>query len=169
MVLDVRKSRELLATLYAVRSLDKTIQKMIRRETKTVAAPEWSKALAQRADTRLEQRVLVDTSVVTVSNQNVRVQSASKGRALSGGLNPKTEYPAVEFGADRSKKTTYDRRSPKGNTHKVTRRAATGMKRRNGKGYVFYPAASEMIPRMARLWVQTTVRTIATALEGKQE
>jgi len=168
-MLDVLKSRELLATIYAVRSLDKTIQKMLRRETKRIAAPEWSKALAERADTRLEHRVLVDTSVVTVSNQNVRVQSASKGRPLSGGLSPKADYPAIEFGADKARKTTYTRRSPKGKTHKVTRRAATGMKPRNGNGYVFYPAAVEMIPRMARLWVQTTVRTIASALEGKQE
>jgi hypothetical protein len=34
---------------------------------------------------------------------------------------------------------------------------------------VFYPAAREMIPRLAALWIQTTVRTIAEALEGKQE
>ena len=169
MRINVKDSRELLATLYAIRSLDKTIAKMIRQETKRIAAPEWKKALAERANSRLEHRVIVDTSVVTVSNQNVRIQSASKGRALSGGFNPKTDYHAVEWGADRDRETTYKRRSRKGRTHEVTRHAARGMKPRNQSGYVFYPAAKEMIPRMARLWVQTTVRTIATAFEGKQE
>lgn len=169
MRLDAKKSRELLATIYAIRSLDKTIAKMNRQETKRIAAPEWKRALAERADTRLEHRVLVDTSVVSVSNQNVRVQSASKGRPLTGGLAPKADYPAIEFGADRSRKTTYQRRGPSGRPHKVTRHTARGMKPRNGSGYVFFPAAREMIPRLASLWVQTTVRTIANALEGKQE
>lgn len=169
MRLDVKKSRELLATIYAIRSLDRTIAKMNRQETKRIAAPEWKKALAERADTRLEHRVIVDTSVVSVSDQNVRIQSASKGRALSGGLAPKADYPAIEFGADQRRKTTYQRRSPKGRPHKVTRHATRGLKPRNGNGYVFFPAAREMVPRLAALWVQTTVRTIATAFEGKQE
>lgn len=169
MRIDVKASRELLATIYAIRSLDKTIQKMIRQHTKTTAAPEWKKALAERANTRLEHRVLVDTSVVTVSNQNVRIRSASKGRALSGGLEPKFDYPAVEFGADVSKVTTYTRRSRKGRVHRVTRHTSSAMKPRRSDGYVFGPAAAEMIPRLARLWVETTVRTIATAIKGKQE
>lgn len=166
--LDVFKSPELMATLVAIRSLDKTLQKFIRTETKKVAAPEWKKALAERADTRLEHRVIVDTAVVSVSNQNVRVQSAGKGRPLSGGLNPKTDYPGVEFGSN-NKKKTYQRKSKNGGTHKVSRTVGTGFKAHSGKGYVFWPAAKEMVPRMASLWVQTTVKTIANALEGKQE
>lgn len=168
MRLDVLKSRELLATIYAIRSLDRTIQKMIRQETKRIAAPEWKKALAERADTRLEHRVLVDTAVVSVSNQNVRAQSANKGRALSGGFNPKTEYSAVEWGADDDTQV-YDRRSRNGGQHKVRRHTARQLKRRNRNGYVFGPTVQEMVPRLARLWVQTTVRTIAEAINGKQE
>jgi len=168
MRIDVRNSRELLAVIYAVRSLDKTIQKMIRQETKRIAAPEWSEALTKRADTALERKVIVGTAVVSVSNQNVRAQSANKGRPLSGGLNPKTDFPAVEYGADDDTQT-YQRRSRKGGTHKVTRHTASQLKRRRRDGYVFGPAAAEMIPRLARLWAQTTVRTIAEALNGKQE
>ncbi|GAB6856473.1 hypothetical protein [Microbacterium xylanilyticum] len=168
MRIDVTNSRELLAVIYAVRSLDKTIQKMVRQETKRIAAPEWSEALRRRADSALEQKVIVGTAVVSVSNQNVRVQSANKGRPLSGGLSPKTDFPAVEYGADDDTQT-YKRRSRKGGTHNVTRHTAAQLKRRNARGYVFGPAASEMIPRLARLWVQTTVRTIAEALKGNQE
>ncbi|QCQ16987.1 hypothetical protein [Microbacterium sp. RG1] len=146
MRLDAKASPELLAAIYAIRSLDKTIAKMIRQQTKRVAAPETTKAMAERADTRLEHRVMVNTAVVSVSNQNVRIQSARKGRPLKGGLDPKTDWYAVEFG---------------GKAHQL--------KPRNKRGYVFYPAAREMIPRLARLWIETTVRTIATAFEGKQE
>lgn len=168
MRIDARKSREYLAALAAIRSLDKTIQKMIRQHTKRVAAPEWSQALYRRASTALERIVIADTAVVTVSNQNVRVQSASKGRMRSGGLSPKTEYPAVEFGAV-DDTATYRGLSPKGTRYDVTRHTARQFKRRRKGGYVFYPAAREMVPRIGRLWFQTVVKTIGNAIEGKQE
>lgn len=168
MRLNVLDSRELQATILALRAIDKTLAAQVRKYTKAVAAPEWSQALNRRATTRLEQRVIANTAVVTVTNQNVRVQSASKGRMLSGGLLPKSEYPAVEFGKNPSK-TTYTRISPRGQSHRVTAVVGRQFKRRNPRGYVFYPAAEEMIPRIAALWVQTTVKTIANALEGKQE
>ena len=169
MQIDAKTSREYRATMLAVRAVDRTLRKQIRVQTKKVAAPEWQRALGKRATTELERRVLVNTAVVSVSDQNVRVQSASKGRKLSGGLLPKLDYPAIEFGADRGKRSTYRRTARGGAAHSVTRRTNTGLRPRNGEGYVFYPTAREMVPRMGRLWAQTTVRTIANALEGKQE
>lgn len=171
--IDVYKSRELLATIYAIRSIDKTLTKIIRRETKRIAQPEWVRALGRRASTALERRVLVDTAVVTVSDNNVRLASASKGRKLSGGLNPKEHWGPVERGLP-PKDKTYGRKGRAGNTgtgkpHEVTRKVGTAFRPRNNKGYVFLPSAREMVPRIAALWVQTTVRTIANALEGKQE
>lgn len=168
MRIDVLESRELLATIYALRAADRTLQKKVRDYTKAVASPEWKKALAHRADTKLEHRVIVDTAVVSVSNQNVRIQAASKGRTLRGGLDPKTDYPAIEFGSGK-KVTTFSRKSKNGGTHNVTRRGGAGLKGRSRTGYVFWPAAKEMVPRMAALWVQTTVKTLGNALEGKRE
>jgi hypothetical protein len=166
--IDVFKSPELLATIYALRAIDKTLQKKVRDYTKAIASPEWKKALAHRADTRLEHRVIVDTAIVSVSNQNVRIQAAGKGGRLKGGLDPKTDYPAIEFGSGK-KVTTFSRKSRKGGTHSVTRKGGAGLKGRSRTGYVFWPAAKEMVPRMAALWVQTTVKTIGNALEGKKE
>lgn len=166
--IDARFSPELLATLAAIRAVPKTLQKMIRTQTKRVAGPEWTKALSQHADTRLERRVIVDTAVVSVSNQNVRIQSANKGRPLSGGLNPKQDWPAVEFGAQQQQPTTYNRKTKHG-TNRVTRHTTRQLKPRRKGGYVFWQTAKEMVPRLGRLWVQTTVRTLGTALEGKQE
>lgn len=165
--LDVFKSPELLATLYALRSIDATLRKQVRQHTKAVAGPEWKQQLAQRANTRLEHRVIVDTAVVSVSDNGVRVQSANKGRPLRGGLNPKTDYAPVEFGK-RPEKVTYQRRSRKGGTHKVTRLVGTSLPAPRKEG-PFWQSARNMTPRLASLWVQTTVRTIAEALEGKRE
>lgn len=166
--IDVLKSPELLATIYALRSIDRTLAAQVRKYTKAMAQPEWKKALAERADTRLEHRVIVDTAVVTVSDQNVRIQSASKGRPLSGGLNPKTHYHPVEWGTH-AKGKTYRRKSRNGGSHTVRRVMGTQFKPFRKDGYVFWPAAKEMVPRMASLWVQTTVKTIGNALEGKRE
>ncbi|TQJ31947.1 hypothetical protein FBY39_2436 [Microbacterium sp. SLBN-146] len=168
MQIDVFKSREMLATIYAIRALDKTLQKQIRTHVKRWAQPEFKQSMAQHADTKLEHRVLVDTAVVSVSNQNVRLQSAGKGRRLSGGLNPKTDYAPVEFGAH-AKGKSYTRKSRNGGTHRVMRAMNTQFKVPNRRGYVFYPTVREFVPRVASYYVQTTVRTIANALEGKQE
>ena len=168
MRIDVRKSREFQAAIIAVRQLDKTLRKMVRQHTKAIVEPAWSQALTRRASTSLERRVIVSTAVVAASDRNVTVRAASKGRPLSGGLNPKADYPAVEFGASQGT-TTYRRRSPRGTTHTVTRHATRQLRARNANGYVFYPAAAEMVPRVAALFVQTVVKTIANAIEGKQE
>jgi hypothetical protein len=166
--IDVRYSPEYQATMYAVRMLPRTLQKLIRQHTKRIAQPEWSKALQRRVSTALERRVIADTAVVSVTNQNVRVVSAGKGRAMSGGLLPKVHYPAVEFGAQDDAQV-YDRRSAKGTPHRVTRHTARQLRPRNPNGYVFRPAATEMVPRMFRLWAQTVVKTTGYAIEGKQE
>jgi hypothetical protein len=165
--IDVFKSPELLATVYAIRALPNTLQKQIRQYTKAVAAPEWKKSLAERADTKMEHRVIVDTAIVSVSNQNVRIQSAGKGRPLSGGLNPKTDYAPVEFGAH-AKGKSYRRKSRKGGQHSVTRVVNTQFPAPRKEG-PFYGAARNMVPRMARLWVQTAVKTIGEAIDGKRE
>lgn len=163
MRIDVRGSEALKDMVLAINQSGRDVQRVIRTYTKSELTRPWLEAINQRASTTLERRVISATSVVSVSNQNVRIQSAGKGRKLSGGLNPKTDYAAIEFGANRGKQTSYNRKG-----HRVTRRTAVQLRPRNAKGYVFYPAASEMIPRLARLWVQTVVKLYGDIFDGKR-
>ncbi|KQQ22875.1 hypothetical protein ASF48_06985 [Rathayibacter sp. Leaf299] len=165
--IDVFGSRELQAALLGVRGAEKAVQANIRKATKAIGMPEWKKAVAEQAETRLEHRVLVDTARLSVSNQNVRLSSASVGRALSGGLKPSESYAAVEFGANRQAKNTYTATSSKGKTYSVTRRTRAQLRPQRRKGYAVYPAAQRMIPRFAALWVQVVVKTFHDAIEGK--
>jgi hypothetical protein len=165
----VLNSPHLKATLLAIKTVDRDIRAEVRSQTRAVAAPAWQRALSSRAHTTMETRVLVNTARVSVSDQNIRVRSASsRKKALSGGMVPFDSGKAVEFGANRNKKTTYKSAYRGGQSFSVTRHTARQMRPARRQGYVFYPAAAEMVPRILALWTQTTVKVIGDALDGKR-
>lgn len=170
--LSVKNSRELMTVLLAIRAAPTEIQKAIRQQIKTFTTPELTSAMAEQlsmsAGFRMQDRVLIKTARVTMSNQNVRLSSATVGRKLKGGMNPKTDYAAAEFGADRQRRSTYSATSRKGRTFNVTRHTTRQLPLRNKKGWVFWPAVAELVPRVAAVMVQTTVRVISEAFEGRR-
>ena len=166
--IDARSSRELQAVILALKVMDKELSSQITKHTRALSQEEFRKAMAEQAETRLEHRVLVDTARVAVSTQNITLTSASVGRPLSGGLNPKTQFGGVEFGANRNQVQTYSRKSKNGGRHQVTRHTSNQLRWRKRGGYVFYPAVNKnFIARVFRMWAQTTVRTLAEAFEER--
>lgn len=164
--ISVFNSRELQAVLVAMKALDRDTKKHIRRELKSMAEPEWKEAVAANAEGRLEQRVLASTARVAVSDQNVQLKSAAIGRSMSGGAKPSEIYGPVEFGSG-LRKTTYSRRSKNGGSHKVTRTTGRQFRPPTRSGWVVYPAAARLIPRIAALYVQTLVRGVHEAFESR--
>jgi hypothetical protein len=160
--IDVRGSDALQDVILALKSSDAETRRAIRTFTKAKLTRPWLEAINNEASTTTERRVISATATVAVSDQNIRIQSAAKGRKLSGGLLPKVDYGAVEFGANHQKRRYTRNGSP------VTRNTTAQFKTRNRKGYVFYPAATKMIPRLASLWVQTVVKTYADIFDGKR-
>ena len=161
MRIDVQGSRALQDVILALKSSDAETRRAIRTFTKARIVKPWLDSVLNEADTKMERRVIAGTATIAVSDQNIRIQSAAKGRRLKGGFEPKRDYAGVEFGA-LHKKVTYTRKG-----HRVTRNTTAQFRGRRTQGYVFYPAAREMIPRLARLWVQTVVKTYADIFEGK--
>lgn len=153
--------------LLGIRQANLAVQREIRQRTKAMADPEWRKALAESAETRLDHRVLVETARVQISNQNIKLKSAGLKRKLSGGLVPVGDWKAVELGVDPERTHTYkSRRGSK--TFTVTERhTARQLPHSKRGGRVVYPAAGRIIPRLAALWTQTTVRTFYEALEKR--
>lgn len=160
-------SQELLTVLRGLRNLDRETKKHLRRNLKQIAEQAWKQALAQHANTKLEHRVLVDSGRVRVSDQNVRLTSASLSRSLSGGLKPSESFGPVEFGAGPRPGATEAATSRRGKQFSRTRDPNRPFKAPNRKGYVIYPAAASVIPRILAMYVQTFVRAIHEALEGK--
>lgn len=167
MRISVYSSRELQGVILGLKAMEKDLAKEIRQHTKRVIEVEWKKAVAENVMSRPEARVLANTARVAVSNQNVTLKSAGIGRPLSGGGRPTEIYGGVEFGGNPDQVTTYQRRSPRGRTHQVKRHTQRQFRPHNRRGYVVYPAAARIIPRLAALWVQTTVRTFYEAIERR--
>lgn len=158
-------SKELQVTVGLLKSIDKDLSREIRRAVKVISTPEWTQEVSANVRNPLQQRVLASNSSVAVGNDNVRLRSGNSTRRLSGGGSPATLARAAEFGTDRARVTTYQRRSPKGKTHTVKRRASVQLPSRSRSGWAVYPAAAEITPRIASLYAQTTLRTFAETIE----
>ena len=143
MRISVFNSKELQGTILLVRNSPREVAKEIRQRTKAVVGPAWQEAINAATRTRVQQLVIADTARVSVSDQNVTLSAGSVGRALSGGAKPVELIVGAEFGSNRYKQFGV----------------------RVSKGKVFYPAVATVIPRIAALWIATTVRTFYEILE----
>lgn len=140
-----------LAIVY--RAVPSDARKQINRATKSEAQPIWKTETAERATTRLQQRVLVDTAKVGVTERNVFLRS--------GGGRLAALRTATEFG--RPAAAPIKTRSGKGTPYTRTTGRLFGERDRRGK--VVHPAARQAIPRFASLWIQTAIRSLHEAGE----
>lgn len=144
----------------AYRTIPAELRKQINRHTKSEAQPIWKAETRERAVTRIQQRVLVDSAKVGVTNRNVLLRSGATGKLRSG--TPVINLAsAAEFG--RPAAAPVQSRSKRGKTYTRTTGSLFGERDRRGK--VVFPAASASISRFASLWIQTTVRTLHEAGE----
>ncbi len=139
----------------AFRGLDAEVRKQVTAHTKRLAQPVFAEETRGHALTRQQQRVLAGTSRVGVSGLSMTLRAGGGGR-LSSGTSTGLLARAVEHGVNPGKQVTV--RNRKGTTFKRTMGTRFTSNRRSG--WTFYPAVKAVIPRMASLIVQTTVRTV---------
>ncbi|WP_026874292.1 hypothetical protein [Jiangella gansuensis] len=167
-MLRVGNHRELQAVVLALKAMDRDLARDIRRDTVRTMGPEWKEAVQRRASWHMDHRVIVPGTRIAGGNPPTMIAASSR-RRLSGGLVPVQAWGGFEFGSNRSRRTTYTRRNRRtGGTHSVTRNTTRQLPRRAPRGRVAYPAVAEMAPRLASLWVQTVVRRVHEAAEGRQ-
>ncbi|NYD65985.1 hypothetical protein [Agromyces atrinae] len=161
--IDARASREIQATLFAIKLAAKDVRKQIRVHTKAMIGPEWAKAVNEAAKSPLDKRI-ARTSTVAVADRGVTLRMGTKG-FLKNSTRIDEIVKENEFGASREGESTY--RSRRGSARfEVTRHTQRQLPPKYRKGRVAYPSAARLIPRLASLWVQTTVRTFHDAIEG---
>lgn len=145
--------------MHAMQGLDSDVRREIAAQTKTVVGPIWAEETRMRPASRLQSR-LAQSATVGVTQQNVFLRAGGVGK-LSSGTGISTLALAIEFGANPNKQITTHSR--KGRQYKRRLGPAFGGPRRGG--HVAYPAATQAIPRIAALWIQTAVRTIHETIE----
>lgn len=155
-MLDVRKSRELQATILALRGAQRQIRLGINKEVRSRIRPLWQQALNARARDEMTRRIIVAGARATASDRNVTVRAATSRRPLSGGLVPTWEWAGAEFGArTRRIEVTQRSRGGKPYTRKLTiNRQFQG---RQQDGMVAFDAASEVGTKLVAIWVHTVV------------
>lgn len=165
-------SREIRALLLALKQAEPEIRKEVNNRSKLEVTSIWKQAIAEEASSsfgrtqRARVKVIANTAKASVGTKGVRLSAATTGRPLSGGLNGKTQWQALEFGATESVRTIRST-SKLGKSYTTTRNVHAQLDPRNKKGYLFYPAAKESVPRILSLWVQTAVKTLAEVVERK--
>lgn len=149
--------------LLVMRTVGADVRKQIATETKKAAQPIWFEEIKEGAETRIEQRVLVDSARVGVTQRNVFLRSGGVG-TLRSGTPVEALASAAEYGMGPEKQITT--RSRKGTTY--TRRMGGVFRPSRRGGWVFNPAAMASIVRFASLWIQTAVRTLLDRFDGKE-
>lgn len=158
-------SPELQALLTRIKELPADTRKQVRQATKGAALPIWRESVAAHAAGR-QDAVFVRTARVAITDRGVNLQAARVGKPLSGGLNPRTNWQALEFGGTPDVRRTVETTSRRGKRYSVVRRTQAQLRPRKRTGYTVYPAVAEAVPRVLSLWLQTVARAGHEALKG---
>lgn len=169
---DVRSSKELQATILALRQMDRALRRRIYAETRAQITPDLREALATKARSKLDGIVIVGTARADVTSDRVTLRAGHLKKKLGGkrggGATIVQVAHAVEFGVSPRARTVHGR-SRKGTKYTYKRGGTGAFRPRRRAGYVFWPTVGDLIPRYLALWTQTTVRMMAEALEGKSD
>jgi hypothetical protein len=133
------------------------------KHARSEAQPIWFEELRGRANTRIQQRVLVNSGRVGATGRNIFLRSGAVGR-LSSGTPVIDLHVAAEFGMDANAPIV--QRSRKGKSYR--RRAGRQFMGRSPKGKVFYPAVKDASARVTSVIIQSFRRELFDALDGKQ-
>lgn len=166
--IDAKTSDQIKVILLSVKAAPKNIQQNIKKYAKADIIPAWQQELAAQPADDLQKRLLVDTGRAGVTNLNVFLKAGGINAKVSGGLSTDTgdnSYRAAEFGANRF--LTHKVKTSDGRISRKQRHTQRQFESTDHKGYVVYPAARKVIPRVAALWTQTIIRTLHDAVEGK--
>lgn len=178
-MLSIRQSRPLQAVVLAMKLADRDLKKRINQATRETMNPVWRRAVDQRMEDRVDQRVFGTGTRIAAGNPPSAVAGSSR-RRIAGGLVPLENWRAWEFGAvgRESSYTEYPRaahtRRQAGQivqvrSGRVRRRTLVQVPARASTGRVLYPAFAEVAPRVAALWAQIVVQQYAQALEAAGE
>ena len=160
------EAAELKAMRQRFRGLPRELKNDVRKYARQESTPIWREEVnGAKTATRMGSTIFKSGTRVKAAETITLVAGAGTKR-LSGGGTPKQLARAFEFGSQRQNNyTKYNRVSPKGKRHTVTRRTSKQLPPFRKTGYTVYPASRAATKRLAKLAAQTMVRRIYESIE----
>lgn len=159
------------AVALALKLMPRTMRNELNKETRVMGNAIWRPLVDSQAVSKMDRLVLAKGARVKPGNPMVLSAASSKRplRKGAGALVPDSDAAGWEFGStSRQNPREYSRRNPKrAGMHTVKRRTSRQMPAHKPNGRVLYQAAAEAAPRITAFWVQSIVRKIYEAHEGK--
>lgn len=157
---------ELKAMQRRFRALPKELKNRIRKQTRAEVNPIWREEVnGAKGATRMGATIFKSGTRVKAA-ETITLVAGAGTKKMSGGGTPVQLARAFEFGGRRQGQyTKYNRTSPKGRTHTVTRRTSKQLPPFKKSGYTVYPASRASSKRLAKLSAQTMVRAIYDSIE----
>lgn len=150
------------------RQLPKELKSSIRKAQRAETLPIWREEVNQRKGiTPLATRVYKSGITVRTGANLVLEAKGSSKKIGSRGTKQNSLMGAAEFGSTPNNYTKYYRQSPNGQRHTVTRRTRRGLPQHRRDGYVVIPASKAAVSRIQSLTIQTVVRKLHDAAEGR--
>lgn len=165
-MIDVQHSDELKAVILAMRRVDAPLRKAIYAASREKVNALWVPELSRRARTAAARLVIVKGARAAIRQDGFSLMAATSKRKLKGGLVPADEWAGFEFGA-RTRKATFQARSPKGRSFERTTTVNRQFKGRQRQGQIAFDAASEVGTKTVAAWVVAVVTTIVHASKGE--
>lgn len=155
------------ASVLALKVADREIRSDISKRMRGTMSPVWKSEVTQNLTGagRMEARMLVPGTRIAAGNPPALV-AASGNRKIGRGLTANRNAAGFEFGASDA---TRRQRSGRGPNKTYTRHVMRHLPARNRKGRVVYPAAAEVLPRVASFWAQSVIRAFMDAVEEGQD
>jgi hypothetical protein len=150
------------------RQLPKELKSDIRRVQRAETLPIWREEVNKRKDiTPIAQRVYRSGITVRTGANLVLEAKGSNKKIGSRKIPQNVLMGAAEFGSTPNNYTKYYGKSPKGTRYPLTRRTRRGLPTHRRDGYVVIPASKAAVSRIQSLTIQTVVRKIHDAAEGR--
>lgn len=158
-MLDVRDSRELQATILALKQAQRDIRLDINKTTRNKLRPLWEGEVRSRAHGRMAQRVELPARA-TFTDRGVKLTAATSGRPLRGGLAPSFQWQGVEFGMS-PRRRTFTQHSRRGKPYQRTAWVGRQFRSRSQFGDIAFDAASQTGHVLVAMWVHTVIDELA--------
>lgn len=150
------------------RKLPRELKNDLRRVQRAQSLPIWREEINARKDvTPIASRVYKSGISVKTGANLVLTAKGSSRKIGSRGIPQNALLGAAEFGSKPNNFTKYYRVSPDGKRHTVTRRTRRGLPQQRRTGYVAVPAGKAAVSRVQSLTIQTTIKRIHDAAEGR--